>query len=570
MFKKLKYRLFTFGLGAILPIVFVILWHFGVKTEILPPALIASPEKVLSKFVLLITNDTLLHNVHVSLFRLFAGFFLGSFMGIILGILVGISKPTSKIVEPLFLFLIPVPPLAWIPLLIITFGIDQGTKIALLTIGSFCALFLTTSFSVKSTDKNLLELSTLYSKGFFVKLFKIILPFSISSIIGSLRIAMALSWTLLMASELIASSAGIGWFIWDSRNFSRADDMIVGMLTVGILGWFSDNAIVLLGNYFNRWKIGKKENGVFKALLLKIWNKLPLKNNWRKLVVFNKQVTKLSDFVVDKINTLLSRKKIKFDSTMNQVFIPIIDVNIIEKKFQLNVGELKVLSELSFKINSGDFISIIGPSGCGKSTLLKLISGLDTDYNGIIINDNSKVIGTSLKRCIVFQEQRLLPWLTISDNIAFALPRTMKRIEKRKRTFEVIELVGLTGFKNVWPSQLSGGMLQRVALARAMVNMPEVLLLDEPFGALDSITRDKMQKELKKILFNEKTKEKNTVIMVTHDIDEAIMMSDKVIVLGNKPTSIKKTITVNKTDSHNKTSSSFIAIRNELINELYE
>ncbi|MDO9339619.1 MAG: ABC transporter permease subunit, partial [Bacteroidales bacterium] len=206
MIQKIKSQLFAFILGVILPILLVLLWNWGVKTEVLPPSLIASPEKVWSKFKLLIDDEILLHNAQVSLFRLFAGFLLGSIIGITLGIIVGVSKIASKIFEPLLLVLIPVPPLAWIPLLIIAFGIDQGAKISLLSIGSFCTLFLTTSFAVKATDKNLLELSRLYSKEWFVKLFKIILPFSASNIIGSLRVAMALSWTLLMASEMIASS----------------------------------------------------------------------------------------------------------------------------------------------------------------------------------------------------------------------------------------------------------------------------------------------------------------------------------------------------------------------------
>jgi sulfonate transport system ATP-binding protein len=185
---------------------------------------------------------------------------------------------------------------------------------------------------------------------------------------------------------------------------------------------------------------------------------------------------------------------------------------------------------------------------------------------GKIKYNNQRITGTSLERCIVFQEQRLLQWLNVNDNIAFALPVSMRRNEKRKKVAEAIELVNLTGFGNVYPSQLSGGMQQRVALARAMVNLPEMLLLDEPYGALDSITRDKMQKELMRIV----SKANATVLMVTHDIDEAIIMSDKIFVLGGNPTNIKKAIQIERSKVNEKTAMEFIKIRNQLINELYK
>ncbi len=550
-------------IGLTLPVLLVFLWKWGVDTKVLPPTLIASPEEVWRKFGVLIEKGVLLNNAKVSLFRLFAGFLLGSFIGISLGIIVGGSKVASKFFEPLLLVLIPVPPLAWIPLLIIAFGIDQGSKIALIAIGSFCTLFLTTSFSVKSTDKNLLELSKLYSKGWYVKLFKITLPYSSSIIFGSLRVAMALSWTLLMAGEMIASSAGLGWFIWDSRSFSRSADMIVGIFTVGIFGWATDRIIVWTGNYVNRWKEEKEEKN-FGDKLITIFL-IPLKKIWKPFMLVLD--AKVINFISNGLSFLFPYKKMNLihGSTFG-IQNPILEINIEEKKYKLNGGELTVLKNLAFEINSGEYLSIIGPSGCGKSTTLKLITGLDTNYVGEIKSHNKKIVETSLNRCLVFQEQRLLFWLKVKDNISFALPTLIKREEKEQKVREVIDIVGLRGFENVFPRQLSGGMQKRVALARAMVNMPEVLLLDEPFGAIDSITKDKMQKELKRIL----CRTNSTVIMVTHDIDEAIVMSDKIIVLKDKPTSILNTILVNSEDIKGKTSPTFTKIRNELINELYQ
>ncbi|HCY75780.1 MAG TPA: hypothetical protein DHV28_07645 [Ignavibacteriales bacterium] len=566
MNRKITNKLIAFSIGIILPIVIILLWNWGVKTEVLPPSLIASPIKVLSKFKTLIGDDVLWLNAKASLFRLLAGFLLGSIFGIALGVLVGVSKLASRIIEPLFLILIPVPPLAWIPLLIITFGIDQGSKIALISIGSFCTLFLTTSYSVKATDKNLLELSNLYSKEWYVKLFRILLPSSASNIIGSLRVSMALSWTLLMASEMIASSSGLGWFIWDSRNFSRPDDMIVGMISVGILGWFTDRSLQWLGNYFSRWKAVKKEPSLLNMFRIWVWSNLPLQNQWNDLrAIYRKLQLSVSDFFFDKFNLVFGKKKSQSRTHPDTSNKTVLEVSIKEKKFKLNGGELRVLKNLSLNIQQGEFNTFIGPSGCGKTTLLKLIAGLDVDFSGEIRNSNEKVIGSSLERCIVFQEQRLLPWLRVKDNITFSLPVSIRGNLKRKKALEAIELVGLTGFENAYPNQLSGGMQQRVALARAMVNLPRVLLLDEPFGALDSITRDKMQKEMKRILKGTDT----TVLMVTHDIDEAITLSDRILVLNGSPTSISNSFNINRNGAHDKTTDEFVKIRKELINELF-
>lgn len=204
-------------------------------------------------------------------------------------------------------------------------------------------------------------------------------------------------------------------------------------------------------------------------------------------------------------------------------------------------GSLEVLRDIDLDVAEGEFVSIIGASGCGKSTLLRLIVGLDADHTGSILLGGKPVAGTSLDRGIVFQEHRLLPWLTVERNIELSLLNAdVPRSERRRLVQEHIGLVRLEGFEKAYPHQLSGGMAQRVAIARALVNRPRVLLLDEPFGALDAITRAHLQRELQRIWRQQNI----TMIMVTHDIEEALFLGQRVVVMEPSPGRIKAVLPV--------------------------
>jgi ABC-type nitrate/sulfonate/bicarbonate transport system ATPase subunit len=215
----------------------------------------------------------------------------------------------------------------------------------------------------------------------------------------------------------------------------------------------------------------------------------------------------------------------------------VIEIQKIRKQFKVKSEVLPVLEDLSLTIQPGEFLSIVGASGCGKSTLLRLLVGLDRDYQGEIRVGGSIVTGTSLDRGIVFQEHRLFPWLTLEQNVSLGLQNSRWSEERKKQAVrEHIELVGLTGFETAFPHQLSGGMAQRAAIARGLVNQPSILLLDEPFGALDALTRTRLQNELQNIW----QREKITMILVTHDVDEAVYLGDRVVVMQPRPGRIKK------------------------------
>lgn len=239
-------------------------------------------------------------------------------------------------------------------------------------------------------------------------------------------------------------------------------------------------------------------------------------------------------------------------------------INNLSKSFNVDGEELKVLNNINLSIKSGEFICIVGSSGCGKSTLLRIIAGLERDYRGDVILNNKRIINPGLDRGFVFQEPRLFPWLTIGDNLKYALQNKNKE-EKNEIIEKHMKLVGLKGFENAYPHQLSGGMAQRASIARALVNRPDILLLDEPFGALDAFTKIQMQKEMLRI----SEAEKSTMILVTHDIDEAVFLADRIIVMSSRPGSIKEIIPVELSRPRNRNSNDFTYLRKLIYEQFF-
>jgi nitrate/nitrite transport system ATP-binding protein len=213
-----------------------------------------------------------------------------------------------------------------------------------------------------------------------------------------------------------------------------------------------------------------------------------------------------------------------------------IDISYVSKTYSGGRGSYTALENVDLKIASGEFVSLIGHSGCGKSTLLSLLSGLEQPSSGVVALDGKVIAGPGPDRAVVFQNYSLLPWMTVFENVAEAIEAScpdLPALEQRGRTEVFLRAVGLWGHKDKRPNEISGGMKQRVAIARAFAIHPKVLLLDEPFGALDALTRASLQDKLNELWTTEKKSE--TVVMVTHDIDEALFLSDKIVVMTNGP-----------------------------------
>src|SRR6266568_457173 len=213
----------------------------------------------------------------------------------------------------------------------------------------------------------------------------------------------------------------------------------------------------------------------------------------------------------------------------------------LKKAFGHNGSQVPVLEDINLELGAGEFVSLVGPSGCGKSTLLHIITGLDQADAGTITVDGRLVKGPGAERVAIFQDPSLFPWLTVRENVEFGLKvRGVAPAERRRRAFEYLRMVHLASFSDHYPKQLSGGMRQRTAIARALALDPEILLMDEPFAALDAITREEMSRSLLEIW--ERTQK--TIVLVTHSIDEAVLLSTEAHVMGLRPARIVETLRV--------------------------
>jgi NitT/TauT family transport system ATP-binding protein len=245
-----------------------------------------------------------------------------------------------------------------------------------------------------------------------------------------------------------------------------------------------------------------------------------------------------------------------------------LEVRDLYKSFSVENKQLLVLEDINLQLYPREFVCLVGASGCGKSTLLNIIAGLEAASAGQVQVDGKVVAGPGSDRGMVFQGYTLYPWLTVAQNIAFGLQlRKMPKAEQRDRIHYYLNVVGLTQFANAYPKQLSGGMKQRVAIARALANEPEVLLMDEPFGALDAQTKEQMQQFLLELWEQTHT----TVLMITHDVEEAIFLSQRVYVMSCRPGRLKQEVAIDlptQRDLEVKLSPEFVEIKRQILHAL--
>jgi NitT/TauT family transport system ATP-binding protein len=241
-----------------------------------------------------------------------------------------------------------------------------------------------------------------------------------------------------------------------------------------------------------------------------------------------------------------------------------IDIENVSHSFAIDGAELPVLQDVNLMIEPGEFVALLGPSGCGKSTLLRLVAGLERPVSGMLRENDVRITAPNPSRVVVFQDPTLFPWRTIWDNVALGLEAQGILKHHRQRVDDVLELVGLSAFRNAYPHQLSGGMAQRAALARALVNDPKVLVLDEPLGKLDSLTRITMQAELVSLW----QRKGFTTLLVTHDAEEALFLANRVIVLSERPARIKDDIAVQRPYPRHRGDPYLADLRRQILNLL--
>ena len=329
---------------------------------------------------------------------------------------------------------------------------------------------------------------------------RVLLPNAAPQIAETLRLVLGWAWTYVIVAELIGASSGIGHMITDSQALLNTGQIIFGIIVIGVIGLVSD--------FLFKW--------IEPAAL-------PLE-------------PRLSG----------NEREARDGSCVSRL-----DAALREQARHRGVGRTfpgvrdglptEALQPISLAVADNDFITILGPSGCGKSTLLRIVAGLDTPTVGRVLLDGVPVTAAGADRGMVFQSYTLFPWLTIRQNICFGLrERGMAPDAQDKIARYWLGKVGLTGFEHHYPKMLSGGMQQRTAIARALANDPKILLLDEPFGALDNQTRSLMQELLLSIWESDR----KTVLFVTHDIEEAIFMANRVVVMSARPGRIKAEVAV--------------------------
>lgn len=241
-----------------------------------------------------------------------------------------------------------------------------------------------------------------------------------------------------------------------------------------------------------------------------------------------------------------------------------IDVVDVTQAFRSHGEDLLVLDDVSISAKPGEFVALVGPSGSGKSTLIRLLAGLDSPLLGKVYVDGQTVKGPDPSRALVFQNATLLPWRTVRENVAIGPQARGVLKSSGARIDQVLDLVGLTDFANAYPSQISGGMAQRAALARALVNAPSTLLLDEPLGALDALTRRVLQKELEQLW----QQTGFTAVLITHDVPEALVLADRVVVFSQRPAHVREVLDVSLPRPRDQSSSAFIALRDRILHLL--
>jgi ABC-type nitrate/sulfonate/bicarbonate transport system ATPase subunit len=240
-----------------------------------------------------------------------------------------------------------------------------------------------------------------------------------------------------------------------------------------------------------------------------------------------------------------------------------LQVENVRMIFDRDGKRTSVLDNINLTVGEGEFVCLLGPSGCGKSTLLNIMAGFLSPTHGEVKAGGEIVHGPDPRRIFVFQERGVFPWLTVEENIGFGIA-SLPRKEKEQRIIHYIQMVGLDGFEKTYPADLSGGMKQRLEVARALAVDPDMLLLDEPFGALDSITRLTMRRELLRIW----EAERKTIIFVTHDIDEAVQLADRVVVMSARPATIQRIVTIDIPHPRDISSPRYLELRDGILEQI--
>ncbi len=467
------------ALGLLLPVGLAVIWEIWVGLGYSNGRLVPPPTKIFATVMELAKSGELSRHITATVTRVAAGFGLGVAAGTILGAISGYWGLARQLLDPTVQALRAIPSIAWVPLFILWLGIFETSKIALIAVGVFFPVYLGVMGAILSVDRKIVEVGRTFRLSGPAMIRRILLPAVLPAYVVALRVGLGLGWMFVVAAEFMGASEGLGYLLIDGQQLGKPAQIVAAIVIFAILGKTTDWLIEIATAPLLRWQdaFGRQGSSLMLAL--------------------------------DRVG----------------------------KTYPNGVHALE---RFSADIRPGEIVAIIGGSGCGKSTLLRAVAGLDRASTGTVTLDGAVITAPHAKIGIIFQEPRLLPWLSVADNIGFGLSE-LPADARREKVARALARVGLADKAKAWPRELSGGQAQRVAIARALVPQPEVLLLDEPFSALDAFTRRDLQDHLLD-LWNDT---RPTLILVTHDVDEAVVLADRVLVMRPRPGRLFEEIKIN-------------------------
>ena len=472
-----------------LPVLLLLFWWGITKTGSVPALLLPGPGAVAERFVSLLASGELFHHAATSMLRVFSGFLISASMALALALLVSRSERLFDFLSLTLEALRVVPPLSLVPLLILWLGIDEAPKLAIVVLASFFPIYLSALTALSKARNDYRDLARIFGLSERDAARHILIPGASPGIITGLRLGFGYAWRALVGSELIAAASGLGYLIEDASALARTDVVMVGILTIAVLGIICDKLFRIAAERAAPWTVSRKGTTSLEAL---------------------------PPEAPKGVRTVDAARELS-------AALPGIEIR------NLTVGYPGLakppVSNLTVSIPGGKVTAVLGRSGCGKTTLIKAISRLIEKEKGDIRFTGGK---SAPRLSMVFQEPLLLPWKTVRENVALSLlPECGERALNDPRVSEALSLVGLSNRAESFPGELSGGQQQRVGFARALASDPEVLLMDEPFGALDALTREELQDESIEVF----SRRLMTVLMITHDVREAVRMADSAVIL---------------------------------------
>ncbi|MDR1005318.1 MAG: ATP-binding cassette domain-containing protein [Bacteroidales bacterium] len=478
------------------------LWQFLVTTN--QGTRVPAPSDCCVALYQLISQNILLPDILSSLNRVLVGFSFALAFGLIFGFLMGMIPLLKSAVMGVLELLRPIPPIAWIPIAVSILGIGNASAWFVIFVGAFFPILTNTLLGVSSVEKVHIEAAKVLGASKLRSFTGVILPSTLPSIFAGVRVGLGFAWMCVVAAEMFAARSGLGYAIQLNRQLLRLDRVVAYMVIIAVIGYLMTRLISYLEKVCIPWKRDFISKDYFDSTSKTMQqHTLPTERLYKQK---------------DEISVNIDWKHIKGAS---------IEINNL--KFQYPNSRELILNGTNLSVKSGEVFCILGLSGCGKSTLLRLLAGLENGYSGSIQIDGEELNGYREDTTMVFQDFSLFPWRKVARNVHFALEQHKNEAKEQSNIEEqYLQLVGLQHKAKDYPYLLSGGQMQRVAFARALASRPRLMLLDEPFSALDIYTREAMQVEISEIFRQSGI----TVIMVTHDISEAIFMADRIAVMA--------------------------------------